>query len=66
MKKYLDTIQTLAMQSRINLNTQILDAISSLDANLRTCCNKIIEEQILENETIHNNRADRQADRVWV
>jgi hypothetical protein len=50
------TILVLAMQSRANLDAKMLDAIGSLDTNLRTCCNKIIEEQILENETIHNTR----------
>ena len=38
------TILALAMQSRINLDAQILDAIGDLDTNLRTCCNKITEE----------------------
>lgn len=51
------TILALAMQSRVNL-----DAIGSLDTNLRDCCNKITEEQILENETIFRRVADRQAD----
>lgn len=55
------TILVLAMQSRANLDTKMLDAIGSLDTNLRDCCNKIIEEQILENETILNTRPDRQA-----
>ena len=50
-------ILALAMQSRVNL-----DAIGSLDTNLRDCCNKITEEQILENETIFRRTADRQAD----
>lgn len=35
------TILVLAMQSRINLNAEKLDAIGDLDTNLRTCCNKI-------------------------
>lgn len=60
------TILVLAMQSRLNLDAQKLDAIGSLDTNLRDCCNKITEEQILENETIHNARADRQADSAGV
>ena len=55
-------ILVLAMQSRVNLDAQMLDALGSLDTNLKDCCNKIIEEQILENETIHNTRPDRQAD----
>ena len=46
------TILVLAMQSRVNLNAKMLDAIGSLDTNLRDCCNKITEEQILENETL--------------
>lgn len=56
------TILVLAMQSRANLDAKMLDAIGSLDTNLRDCCNKITEEQILENETIFNTQADRQAD----
>lgn len=56
------TILVLAMQSRLNLGAQKLDAIGSLDTNLRDCCNKIIEEQILENETMFRRVADRQAD----
>ena len=56
------TILVLAMQSRVNLDTQILDAIGSLDTNLRDCCNKITAEQNLENETIFRPTADRQAD----
>ena len=40
----------------------MLDAIGSLDTNLRDCCNKITEEQILENETIFRPTTDRQAD----
>lgn len=51
------TILVLAMQSRANL-----DAIGSLDTNLRDCCKKLTEEQILENETIFRRTADRQAD----
>ena len=53
------TILVLAMQ---NLDAKMLDAIGSLDTNLRDCCNKITEEQILENETIFRRTADRQAD----
>ena len=60
------TILVLAMQSRANLGAKMHDAIGSLDTNLRDCCNKITEEQILENETIHNTRPDRQADRAGV
>lgn len=58
------TILVLAMQSRVNIDAQMLDAIGSLDTNLRDCCNKITEEQILENETIFRPTADRQADRA--
>ena len=56
------TILVLAMQSRVNLDAQMLDAISNLDTNLRDCCNKITEEQILDYETIFRPTADRQAD----
>ena len=47
--RYSTHILVLAMQSRVNLGAQKLDAIGSLDTNLRDCCNKITEEQILEN-----------------
>ena len=60
------TILALAMQSRVNFDAQTLNAIGSLDTNLRDCCNKITEEQILENETIFRPTSDRQADRVGV
>ena len=56
------TILVLAMQSRVNLDAQMLDAIGNLDTNLRDCCNKITEEQILDYETIFRPTADRQAD----
>ena len=56
------TILVLTMQSRVNLDAQMLYVIGSLDTNLRDCCNKITEEQILENETIFNTIADRQSD----
>ena len=45
------TILVLAMQSRVNIDAQMLYTIGSLDTNLRDCCNKITEEQILENES---------------
>lgn len=56
------TILVLAMQSRVKLDTQMFDVVGSLDTNLRNCCNKITEEQILENETIFRQTSDRQAD----
>lgn len=56
------TLLVFAMQSRANLDAKRLDAIGTLDTNLRDCCNKIIEEQNLDNETIHNTRPDRQVD----
>lgn len=60
------TILVLAMQSRVNLDAKRLDAIGSLDTNLRDCCNKITKEQILENETIFRRTTDHQADRAGV
>lgn len=56
------TILVLAMQSRANLDAKMLDAIGSLDTNLRDCCNKITEEQILDNETIFRPTTVRQTD----
>ena len=56
------TLLVFAMQSRVNFDAPMPDAIGSLETNLRDCCNKIIKEQILENETIYNTRPDRQAD----
>lgn len=34
------TISVLAMQSRVNRDAKMRDAICSLDTNLRDCCNK--------------------------